>query len=87
MVVVVGGGGVVVVGGGAGMLLSAYMRIFGYSPLKIQCTADRMNLKNWRLQPLASPLSTPLMTHSVLYKIMRYMYEQGGKTLSSVSHC
>jgi len=32
------------------MLLSAYMLIFGYSPLKIQCTAvllDRMNLKNW----------------------------------------
>ena len=32
------------------MLLRAYMRIFGYSPLKIQCTAILLytiNFKNW----------------------------------------
>jgi len=38
------------VGGGAGMLLSVYSQIFGYSPLKLQCTTillEGMNLKNW----------------------------------------
>ena len=47
------------------MLLSAYIQIFGYSPLKVQCTAillDRMNRKNWGAEaPLAPPLvSIPL---------------------------
>ena len=46
--------------GGAGMLLSACIQIFGYSPLKIQCTAillDRMNLKNWGgFSPPSPPL-------------------------------
>jgi len=46
------------------MLLSAYVQMFGYSPLKIQCTAillDRMNLKSWGTSaPPAPPLSTLL---------------------------
>ena len=46
--------------------------IFGYSPLKIQCTAvllDRMNLKNWQGWSLPSPLpfSTPLTCHTFLF--------------------
>ena len=50
--------------GGAGMLLSACIQIFGYSPLKIQCTAillDRMNLKNWGgFSPPSPPLAYTL---------------------------
>ena len=51
--------------GGAGMLLSAYIQIFGYSPLKVQCTAillDRMNRKNWGAEAPIWPYSV-LVTH------------------------
>ena len=46
-------------GRGDGMLVSAYIQIFGYSPFKIQCTAillDRMNLKNWEEAAPLAPL-------------------------------
>jgi len=61
------------------MLLSAYMKIFGYSTLKIQCTVDRMNLKNWR-GPLA-----PLCLHPC--KHIKYENTFGTCDITKVCSC
>ena len=65
--------------GRAGMLLSAYMQIFGYSPLKIQGTAillDKTNLKPGGASALLAPLLfTPLtLIIIILVPVLRVLY-------------
>ena len=61
------------------MLLSAYMQIFGYSPLKIQGTAillDKTNLKPGGASALLAPLLfTPLtLIIIILVPVLRVLY-------------